>query len=86
LARPPRLTPEDARSRRHGPDHSLDLVGLRIGEATPLLSKWERGLVPPGKVWDRVERKLATYVDRHERLAIARVPSPPKQAVSGGGA
>ena len=82
MARPPRLTPEDARSRRHGIDHSLDLVGLRIGEATPLLSKWERGLVAPGKVWDRVERKLATYLDRHERLAIARVPSPHAERAS----
>ena len=78
---PLRLTPERARAlRKHKHRQSLDLVGLAIGEDTPLLSKWERGLVPPGKVWDRVERKLAVYLDTQERLA--RVTPPAKQAAA----
>jgi hypothetical protein len=76
-----RLTPERARARRNTLDHSLDLVALATGEGTPTLSKWERGLIPRGKVWDRVERKLRVYLATQERLA--RVVTPPaKQAAA----
>ena len=80
MERPPRLTPERARAlRKHKLRHSLDVVALAIGENTPTLSRWERGLVPPGRVWDRVAGKLAVYLATQERLA--RVVTPPaKQA------
>lgn len=75
---PRRLTPERARTLRKDNFSSLDLVALAIGENTPTLSRWERDLIPPGKVWDRVERKLAVYFATQERLA--RVTTPAKQA------
>jgi transcriptional regulator with XRE-family HTH domain len=81
VERPLRLTPERARALRKQFRQSLDLVALATGENTPTLSKWERGLIPPGKVWDRVARKLAAYLVTQERLA--RVVTPPaKQAAA----
>jgi hypothetical protein len=80
LEHPPLLTPARARARRNTLKQSLDLVGLAIGENTPLLSKWERGLIPPGTVWTRVERKLAAYLATQGRRVRVTPPAKARPA------
>jgi len=66
------LQPEEARARRLALPQSMDLVAFRIDEDVPVLSKWERGLLRPGRRWDRISRKLSRYLDHQERKLAAK--------------